>query len=578
MSTCSHALYLALTQDLSRHLPNLPEVFSPKNISSVSFLPLPGVKGYAAASLVKSMFKKNVDNISSEADAKAYELFIRMNKHCSGFTFDVWDLPEELIQVFSWAKSSIDNLTHPHGNTIFEEKDILEGCDFGPGSSVLASGQSFVHKTGCSRLSATDSSMYSFYLEFYRGSPSALRAEKIRRDEFGKPVVVNGSKLCFVPKTSEISRTICIEPSLNMFIQKGLAAQLERALNRSFSFDLRDQQFRNKRLARVGSKFGTMSTIDLSSASDTISNSLCDYLLPRDILSWLQYARSARTSTPDGVEHELHMISSMGNAFTFPLQTIIFSAIAYGVYKVLGIDLISPTASCDGNLGVFGDDIVIRSESYGLMCRALGAAGFFVNVSKSFNVGLFRESCGGDYFDGHNVRGVYCRTLKTTHDRYSLINRLLDWSANNGILLTRTIALLLAGTRFLPVPPWESDIAGVRVPLCAAGTVKRNSNHSFVYRRLQARSICFDVSSELHSSRYKKYRFRYNADAIVVAAVKGTLRGGQVSVRMDAIRPSHLFGVAPCWDYIDMEHSRLENVSYATWKQATLANLQFGQA
>ncbi len=572
MSICSHALYLALTTDLQKYLPNLNSAFCPSNLTKVNFQPLEGVKGFAAASLVKAFFKKFQDDLDSNADAKALDLFISMNDKCREFTFDIWSLPEELIQVFTWAKTYVDKWTSSGPSSLFEPGNWISDCDFGPGASVSASGTTFYHKVGSGALSMTDEILYSIYIESARGSVPWIKAEKLRRDLFGRPKLVSGSKLCFVPKTSEISRTICTEPSLNMFVQKGLAACLERSLNRSTSIDLRVQQFRNKRLALIGSRTGSMSTIDLSSASDTISCEFVKYLFPDHIRSWLDVCRSPCTTLPDGKVVELHMISSMGNAYTFPLQTMIFTAIALGVYRVCGIDFLKPTSTYDGNLGVFGDDIVIRTECFDLMCRALNAAGFIVNEGKSFSTGLFRESCGGDYFDGHNVRGVYCKTLRTTHARYSLINRLNDWSANHGIPLVNTMELLLKSVRFLPVPVWESDIAGVKVPLCFAN-VKRNSNGSFVYKRLEARAMSLDMTNVQNCFKSKRFRVIANPEAILLAAIKGTLRNGSLNIRLDVVRPNYRFGIAPCWDYIDLEHSRLENVDFGVWKQMISTNI-----
>lgn len=572
MSICSHALYLALTQDLQNYRTQVPLSKLRQNMSKPTFGPWIPRKTVAAEALVGSLFKKLKDDSTSSCDDRALDLFIRMNDKCKSFSFEMSALSDELQQVFTWAKTYVDRWCASGPSSHFAIENWIAGCDFGPGASVGASGTSFLNKVGCSKLTLTDDLMYSVYLEYLKGSPTWVKAEKLRRDLFGRPSVVRGSKLCYVPKTSEISRTICTEPSLNMFVQKGLASCLERCLRRSVHIDLADQQFRNKRLARIGSKTGTLSTIDLSSASDTISQTFVAYLFPDHVNVWLQFARSPCTTLPNGDVVDLHMVSSMGNAFTFPLQTMIFSAIVLGCYKVLGIIPRFPSDSDDGNFGVFGDDIVVRTEVFDLVCTSLDAAGFLVNQDKSFSQGLFRESCGGDYFDGHNVRGVYASTLKTTHAKYSLINRLNDWSANNAIPLCNTIGILLKEVRFLAVPPWESDIAGVKVPL-SLFTPGRRVNGSFVYKRLEARTMQLDVSEVESGYKMKKFRFIANPNAILIAAIKGTLRNGQMGIRLDVVRPNYRFGVAPCWDYIDMEHSRLENVCYGTWKQAVELNV-----
>jgi len=572
MSTCSHALYLALTRDLQTYLPNSTSAFDPFTGSDVIYYPGMSRKEFAAGSLSRSLLKKFQDWSQPTADADALSLFISMNNKCKAYSFpNVWSLTEPQLQVFSHAKNMLHKWLCSGTGFRYSIPDILERCDFGPGASVGASGTSFYHKAGSSRLSQTSSLLYSMYLESIRSSRTWIEAEKLRRDLFGRPDIVSGSKLCFVPKSTKISRTICVEPSLNMFIQKGLGSCLETTLKKSIGFDLSVQQFRNKRLARIGSKDGRFSTIDLSSASDTISLSLCNELLPRDFLEWLLVCRSPMTTLPDGSVVPMHMISSMGNAYTFPLQTLIFSALALGCYRVLGLDFIRP-AGTDGNLGVFGDDIVCLSESFDLLVSVLELSGFLPNKSKSFNSGLFRESCGGDYFDGHLVRGVYCKTLRTSHGKYSLINRLNVWSANNGIPLPRTISYLMKGVRFLPVPPWDSDISGVKVPLSLVPFIKRDKNGSFRFRRLEARSLSCSLEDIPSHSEQKRFRIIYNPSAILLSAVKGTLRNGSLNIRLDVVRPHYRFAIAPCWDYIDLDHSLLESGGLEAWKQATTTN------
>jgi hypothetical protein len=564
MSTCSHALYLALTQDLSQYIHG--DVLL--GVSPPALPPECSRKEFASLALCKSIFKKFEDEPSSDCDAKSLSLFINMNNKCKEYSFpNIWELPEEQIHVFTKVKSLLEKWTCSGSGLRYSDDEILSSADFGPGSAVGSSGTSFYHKAGSGKLTATDPILYSFYIESIKSSRTWLSAEKLRRDSFGRLDVVSGSKLCFVPKSTEISRVICVEPSLNMFIQKGLASCLERTLSKSIGFDLRDQQFRNKRLARIGSRTGNFSTIDLSSASDTISLSFCRYILPSVLFEWLNLCRSPKVKLPNNQELEQHMISSMGNATTFPLQTMIFSAIVLACYGVLGIDFLRPSSHHDGNAGVFGDDIVVETKSFDLVIACLKTAGFIPNENKSFKDGRFRESCGGDYFDGHYVRGVYCKTLKGQHAKFSLINRLLVWSANNGIPLYRTITYLMSKVRFIPVPLYESDISGIKVPLSALKTPKFDLNGSIVYRRLQARAIGFDVSDEKQFRKGNRFKVIYNPDAILLAATKGTLRNGSLNVRLDVIRPSYRFGVSPCWDYVDLDHSLLENGGLDVWKQ-----------
>lgn len=554
MRASSLALYQNLQLDLIRYLPN---PLLPEN-------PSPTVKQFASLALVKSILKKFLPDKTDFQDSAALSLFLSENERCRQWTAPT-SMSEPDFVALSYVRKYLDDWTHDIAD---DEDYMLSHMDFGPGAAVQASGTSFYHKIACGKLSCTSRSLYGQYLLAARRMPTWLEAERLRFETFGGPTIVGGSKLCFVPKDATISRTICVEPSLNMFVQKGIAAALERKLLQVASCNLSTQPSINRDLARIGSLDGSYSTIDLKSASDSISVGLVDFLFPAYFAELLKFARSPAVQLPNGSFTELHMISSMGNAYTFPLQTMIFFAVLRAVYEVHGYAL----DRVNKNFGVFGDDIVCLKPCFNQICRILTLLGFRVNQHKSFSEGNFRESCGGDFLCGHPVRGVYCKTLRHEHDVYSLINRLNDWSATQGILLCHTISYLLKCCRFLPVPLFESDIAGIKVPLCDAPGIRRNANGSFVYRRKVARAISFPISSPT-TKVPKRFKFTYNASGILVAAVKGTLLGGSISVRIDTIRPFHSVGIAPCWDYVDWSHSRLVNVDLGTLKRVISANI-----
>jgi len=87
----------------------------------------------------------------------------------------------------------------------------------------------------------------------------------------------------------------------------------------------------------------------------------------------------------------------MGNGFTFELETLLFVALSAAVAKLIpGRDLF-----------VYGDDILIPSAADRDVRAVLEAFGFEVNQEKSFSSGPFRESCGGDFFLGYNVRSCF---------------------------------------------------------------------------------------------------------------------------------------------------------------------------
>jgi len=121
-------------------------------------------------------------------------------------------------------------------------------------------------------------------------------------------------------------RSICVEPGLTSFYQLALGEEIRRRLLR-VGVDIRDQT-RNQLLAREGSVTGLLATIDLSSASDTMSYELIRYLLPPDWFDLLTSFRSPSV-TYKGSVIDLEMFSSMGNGFTFPLETLVYWSLTY---------------------------------------------------------------------------------------------------------------------------------------------------------------------------------------------------------------------------------------------------------
>jgi len=230
------------------------------------------------------------------------------------------------------------------------------------------------------------------------------------------------------------------------------------------------------------------------------------------------------------------MISSMGNGFTFPLQTIIFVSIVKACYRLLGISF-SRRNGKPLNYGVFGDDIIVCREAYNYVCHALQLFGFIVNSDKSYNTGSFRESCGGDYWRGVDVRGLYIKKLKTATDVYSSLNRLVRWCTKSGYLLTKTFSELKARCRFLPVPLHAQDTEGIKVPYSRVTDLKRDPNGCIIYRAAVLIPNEFRVPSD--ETRRRRYPasanyFRYNASGLLVSLLGGYIRNERLTLRLTA--------------------------------------------
>lgn len=214
---------------------------------------------------------------------------------------------------------------------------------------------------------------------------------------------VRGSSLSYVPKNATTERTICVEPSVNSFFQRGIGKRIKYRMRRRWGIDLGDQS-RNQKLARKGSIDDSLATIDIRSASDTVSMAVVERLLPEDWVVLLKAPRCGFVYDSERKENIfLHKWSSMGNGYTFELETAIFAAAVKSV--------ISREAWVSGEWSVYGDDIIVPSQNAEELCQFLGHLGFSPNSKKTFTAGPFRESCGADYYLGVNVRPFYLKRV-----------------------------------------------------------------------------------------------------------------------------------------------------------------------
>jgi len=229
------------------------------------------------------------------------------------------------------------------------------------------------------------------------------------------------SVLFTVPKATEIDRVACKEPEINMFLQRSVGDVIRKRLRKN-GIDLNDQTI-NQRLARDALHQG-LATVDLSSASDSISQQLVRELLPFDWWSLLDDLRVHSTQVIEGEEpYELNMFSSMGNGFTFELESLIFWALARAISYFSG---------SKGKVSVYGDDIVVPNGIAPRMARVFAWFGFKVNTKKSHWSGSFRESCGKHYHRSYDVTPFYMKEpVKGKTDVIRLLNQLLYWEARD---------------------------------------------------------------------------------------------------------------------------------------------------
>jgi len=285
---------------------------------------------------------------------------------------------------------------------------ILEKADFGKGASVGVHGDatSYSAKIIAERWSVSPGAIHHGYAALRKNyhlweSLLPRKGPYVCYDEvssfeayLSRIRVVETNKISFVPKTAKTDRTIAVEPMLNGLVQKGIDVEMKNRLLK-VGINLKDQG-PNQRFAREGSiedSDDSFVTIDMKSASDSISTELVRYLIPDDWFRLLSRTRSVCYDL-DGVVRRYSKYCSMGNGFCFPLETLIFAAACSSVgCGVPSLDFV-----------VYGDDIIVRKRYAASVLELLKYWGFKINLEKTFLEGPFRESCGADWFGGEDVR------------------------------------------------------------------------------------------------------------------------------------------------------------------------------
>lgn len=223
------------------------------------------------------------------------------------------------------------------------------------------------------------------------------------------------AKLISVPKNSTSRRTITVEPVVRQYVQQGLNTVLRDNISRCSvlrnCLALTDQSL-NQKLALEGSRTGKWATMDLKSASDLLSVKMVELTFgfrPR-FLSWLIRTRSPQVK--DGsLRYDMRKFAGMGNATTFPVQSVVFASLA--IAALLEGSNLYPSyrniVRVSRYVRVYGDDIIVPSEHMHQVAVWISRAGLTVNTRKTFATGNFRESCGVDAWRGYEVTPLYVR-------------------------------------------------------------------------------------------------------------------------------------------------------------------------
>lgn len=374
----------------------------------------------------------------------------------------------------------------------------ISSCQvFSPGSWRLLS-----HVIGASPL------MFEAATGIKTDGPCCTIGNQVHEDDF----------LTFVNKNWKTKRTIRISSGASIYIQKGVGSLIRKRLKR-VGVDLDDQTI-NQGFAEQASRRGDLATVDLESASDSISRGLVRFLLPEEWLELLESVRTKYTILPDGTRHFLSGFSGMGNGYTFELESLLFYALTCAFYAYHDV----PTHE----ISVYGDDIVCPATFHKEFVDFMAFSGFKLNREKTYVDGYFRESCGKDFVYGYDVRPFFLKErIDHLEDYFKLANQIRAWNGRRSNYCgTRTLRRL-SGSIYHAIDPRYR----LRVPPSFPGD---SGFHTDEPLERQKRSNGFD-------GWYVKYY-------AVKSERKFDDTVGALAARLMVFKPSDAFGLSPLTD------------------------------
>lgn len=212
----------------------------------------------------------------------------------------------------------------------------------------------------------------------------------------------DSSRLWAVPKDFGKDRLITVEPCWRSFQQQYVRSVLLESVHRgtlrgtAMDLEYTDGQSIQRELALRASRTCTLATLDLKDASDNIHVDEVYDVFPPWTWGLLDESRSNRILDPrNGTLHDLYIYAGMGNATTFIVETLFFSAYVYAFARAHGL----PTY-----VSTFGDDVICHSKTAASLIEYGQTPYFVINKAKSF-VGRdqIRESCGIFAYKGVDV-------------------------------------------------------------------------------------------------------------------------------------------------------------------------------
>lgn len=358
---------------------------------------------------------------------------------------------------------------------VYDAEEHLAACRFGSGATVgVRSALACEAQRWEWPISGTPEQVSWFLDNVVQGNPHILNYWSAKYDSMGRScpdeafMLTDSLTLTLVPKSFKALRSIMPNTTIGSYYTDGLRRMMERRLKRN-GYDVSTLQMQHRDRARLASIHGMDATVDLSAASDYLSVSLIERLVPKSWFDAMNEMRIPQVVLPDGTSCKMETFCTMGIGFTFPLQTLVFLALLKATEK--WSDYTKPRNWA--RITVYGDDMIFNREIYGNVKGLFEYVGLVVNVDKSFADGPFRESCGGDYHHGVDVRPFQPESDDSTHVGKNAYEALL-YKFINGLRrrwteqeIPRTLNYLVTelgrlGMEIKIVPPLHPDVSGIQ--------------------------------------------------------------------------------------------------------------------
>jgi len=295
----------------------------------------------------------------------------------------------------------------------FDYTEFFKACSFGKRAAFELPYRESYLDTRLSTLNGTIDQIEWFKValceDIHLHRACRLGLKQVKRTDF--------LEMKAVPKTFKAARIMAPDTTVGGFLSRGLGVIFRERLERGTHINLATQQYYHRQLAKAGSVDGQRCTIDMKRASDSYVWDHIVALVPESWWPVLDTVRVDKVLVDERIV-EIRSCMLMGSGHTFPLQTILFYSIVKAVLELMG---------SSANVDVYGDDIIFPSEYSQYVVHSLHALGFTVNEEKSFVEGPFRESCGGDYHTGVDVRPFMPEHVCGKHSAYEYTECLHKW-------------------------------------------------------------------------------------------------------------------------------------------------------